>query len=215
MTKINTTFEVQNHDFLGKDTCNLCSFKEHRLDDKPCRCKIFNKVLDRFNPSEKYGLVHWRYIRLQECKDSEIKEDTDEILEIGTRVKIVNIDEDFTDIHGIENGDLGTIIGHGSEGFEYLIKFDILKEGSTTNIGCYINKNNIEKIKNEDNLNHLFTVFQRMNGEVHIDINRNQIPDNIDKTKLFQLLDEFENKVIESVNELKGKIKECEVETDE
>lgn len=73
MTKINTTFEIQNRDFLGIDTCSLCYFKELRFDDEPCRCKIFNKELDRFNPYEKYGLVHWEYIRLQECKDSEVE----------------------------------------------------------------------------------------------------------------------------------------------
>lgn len=73
LTKINATFEIQNSDFIGVDVCDICKFKELRFDDKPCRCKVFNKYLERFNPSEKYNLVHWKYIRLQECKDSEVK----------------------------------------------------------------------------------------------------------------------------------------------
>lgn len=68
------------------------------------------------------------------------------ILKIGTRVKMVNVHENLTDIHGIENGDLGVIIGHGSKGYEYLIKFDELKEGSTTNVGCYLSKNIVQAI---------------------------------------------------------------------
>lgn len=74
LTKINATFEIQNSEFLGIDTCGICYFKELRFDNKPCKCKIFNKVLDRFNPSEEYGIEHWEYIRLQECKDSEVEE---------------------------------------------------------------------------------------------------------------------------------------------
>lgn len=68
----------------------------------------------------------------------------DLVLEIGTRIKVINIHENMTDIYGIENGDLGVIIGRGSEGYEYLIGFDELKEGSTTNIGCCLSKNEVQ-----------------------------------------------------------------------
>lgn len=74
MTKINATFEIRNTDFLGIDTCEICHFKELRFDNKPCRCKIFNKELERFNPVKHIGLQHWKYKRLQECKDSEVNE---------------------------------------------------------------------------------------------------------------------------------------------
>ena len=50
LTKINATFEIQNSDFMGVDVCSICKFKELRFDDKPCKCKVFNKELERFNP---------------------------------------------------------------------------------------------------------------------------------------------------------------------
>lgn len=73
MSTINTNIEIKHSEFMGYDTCSLCPFLEVRFDKNPCRCKIFNKYPERFNPVEKYGLEHYKYIRLQECKDSEVK----------------------------------------------------------------------------------------------------------------------------------------------
>lgn len=73
MAKINATFDIQNSELLGIDTCNICYFKELRFDDKPCKCKIFNKELERYNPVPyDIDIKYWEYKRLQECIDSEV-----------------------------------------------------------------------------------------------------------------------------------------------
>ena len=73
MTIINTNIEIKNTDFMGVDTCGICPFLEIRLNNKPCKCKIFNKYPERFNPVEDCGLEIYMYKRLDECKSSEVK----------------------------------------------------------------------------------------------------------------------------------------------
>lgn len=73
MSTINATIKIKHKEFMDYDTCTICPFLELHLDNKPRKCKIFNKYLERFNPSEDIGLEHYEYIRLDECKNSEIK----------------------------------------------------------------------------------------------------------------------------------------------
>lgn len=68
------------------------------------------------------------------------------MLVIGTRIKTVNLNEYWSDVHGIDNNDTGTVVGQGENGDAYLIKFDEFKMGSTTNIGCYLPKENLIKL---------------------------------------------------------------------
>lgn len=73
MPKINTTFEIPSYQLLGINICGPCYFKTIQFNDKPCRCKIFNKELEGYHPLPDADFYK-EHKRLQECIDSEVKE---------------------------------------------------------------------------------------------------------------------------------------------
>lgn len=73
MSVINTNIEIKNSEFMGVDVCGICPFLELRLDNKPRKCGIFNKTPERFNPTSELGLECYEYIRLDICKECEVK----------------------------------------------------------------------------------------------------------------------------------------------
>ena len=71
MPKINVTVDVKTSELLGKETCNICPFSTFPLNNRPSYCNVFKKELETWTPLDDMPSIK-EYLRLEECKNSEV-----------------------------------------------------------------------------------------------------------------------------------------------